>query len=309
MAVLQPIDTETIISARMAKFKALWASYDPPNAAQYDVEGLEFDPIKIQAELGAFFELLVRDRVNQAARAVTLAYAIGSDLDAIGSRYPYGVTRQLGESDRSYRTRLWLSPSIFSLNGPGQGTFESYVFWALSAPMTDGKLRHAAALTRRGTGQVIIPIMRDDNTASTFKDIVTGEWVTTYSGSPLPTDTQVSEVYEYINDADEARKGLTDILYITKPKLFRTNIRAAIKLFPGVDRDSLMTETMDALKELVEAIRWLGADLTNLALKGAMAQAGVYNVDIKEPASDIVTDQSGCVLVSEIRLSYSGVGE
>src|SRR5262245_8686660 len=140
MQVLQAISTEQNIVLRMAKFRELWAFYDPPYAAQYDVDQLEFDPIRIQAELAAYFELLVRDRVNQAARSITMVYAVGGDLDAIGSRYPYGVPRlqydangnvltqaQIDagatvasvEDDARYRMRLWLSPSILSLSGPG----------------------------------------------------------------------------------------------------------------------------------------------------------------------------------------------
>ena len=53
----------------MAQFKALWDSYDPPNAATYDVGNLEFDPIKINQELNAFFETLVRDRVRPSSAA------------------------------------------------------------------------------------------------------------------------------------------------------------------------------------------------------------------------------------------------
>src|ERR1017187_6631762 len=93
MAVLQKIDTEQLISLRMQKLVEIWMANDPPNAAAYDVGALEFDPIRVNQELNAFFEPLVRDRVNQAARAVTLAYAVGGDLDAIASRYPGGVPR------------------------------------------------------------------------------------------------------------------------------------------------------------------------------------------------------------------------
>ena len=114
MVVLEKIDVETILAERMARLKELWAKYDPPSAAQYDVEQLEFDPIKINQEACSYFELLIRDRINQAARSITLAYAIGTDLDAIASRYPGGVPRLEGESDDRYRRRIWLSPNTLS---------------------------------------------------------------------------------------------------------------------------------------------------------------------------------------------------
>ena len=129
MALLEPISTETNISDRMARFKALWLHYDPPNGAQYDVGNLEFDPIKIQAENAAFFEALLRDRVNQACRGVTLAFGHGADLDAIASRYPGGVPRQENEGDVRYRRRVWSSPNPLS----SHGTAEAYEFWGLTA--------------------------------------------------------------------------------------------------------------------------------------------------------------------------------
>jgi phage-related baseplate assembly protein len=129
MLVLEDIDTDAIIQTRMARLKEIWATHDPPAAAQYDLEGLEFDPILINQECCTYFELLLRDRVNQAARSLTLANAVGTDLDAIASRYPGGVPRLDGESDTRYRQRVWLSPNPLSPHG----TAEAYQFWALSA--------------------------------------------------------------------------------------------------------------------------------------------------------------------------------
>ena len=117
MAVLETINTETIIANRMQQLVTIWNANDPPNAATYDVGNLEFDPIRINQELNAYFELLLRDRVNQACRSVTLAFAVGADLQAIGSRYPYGMPKLPGESDTAYRNRIWLSPNILS-TGP-----------------------------------------------------------------------------------------------------------------------------------------------------------------------------------------------
>src|SRR5262245_15935303 len=318
MQVLQSISTEDMISNRMARFKALWSSYDPPMAAEYDVGVLEFDPIRINQECNSFFEALVRDRVNQACRAITLVFAVGGDLDAIGSRYPYGVPRitvatggAFDETDAAYRTRLWLSPSILSLNGPGQGTYESYIFWALSAPMPAGELpiRHAAAFTKRATGHVFIAIMADNYQPRVIQDFQTGDWIMTDPGTPTPTDLQIKTVFDFINDKKFARKGLTDWISILRPKLTHTNIRANIKSFPGVASEALMTDVRDRILALVNAIRWLGADLTMLSLEAAIAASGAYNVEIVEPKADVIVAQDGLVKIDEVRLAYAGVGE
>src|ERR1700733_9805907 len=102
--VLETISSDDIITQRMAQLVLIWQHNDPPNFAQYDVGALEFDPIKINQECSAYFETLLRDRVNQACRAVTAAYAVGGNLDAIASRYPGGMPRLPDETDDNYRT-------------------------------------------------------------------------------------------------------------------------------------------------------------------------------------------------------------
>jgi phage-related baseplate assembly protein len=74
----------------MAKLVELWREADPPAGAVYDVDALEFDRSR-SIRSARPFELMLRDRVNQAARAVTPAFASGSDLDAIATRYPGGA--------------------------------------------------------------------------------------------------------------------------------------------------------------------------------------------------------------------------
>jgi phage-related baseplate assembly protein len=333
MQVLEPISTEDILARRMQQLLVIWNQHDPPNAAQYDVQNLEFDPIKINQELNTFFELLVRDRVNQACRAVTLAFAVGSDLDAIGSRYPYGIPRiqydingnqltadQIAagatpvtiETDAVYRERVWLSPSILSLNGPGQGTYESYKFWALSAPQFAGQplLRDASCFTKAGTGNVYISIMSDVFApVSTLDPVSKNVYTTVFNGNPLPSKEQVSAVYEYITAPDMARKGLTDVVNVLAPKLTNTTINARIWLFPGVDKSSTMLATMQSVNRLVASIRWLGADLTMMSLNSALAQSGVYDVEIKSPTADLKVDSGGCINVLSSTLTYMGVAE
>jgi phage-related baseplate assembly protein len=310
MQTLEVIDTESLINTRMSQLVAFWAANDPPNAAAYDVGNLEFDPIRINQELNAYAELMVRDRVNQNTRAVTLAFAVGGDLDAIGSRYPYGMPRMAGENDQQYKQRIWLSPNILSLNGPGQGTYESYVFWAMSAPMTppDVQLQHASALTLPGTGKIYIPILPLPawNTKWTVSPDG-GTWTLAPGANPIPTSTQISTVYQYINAAGIARKGLTDYINVIAPKVAPVNIVVQITLFPGVDMQTLMGEIADAVLGLVQAIYWLGAGFTILSLQGAFAQSGVFNTDITS-GSDQIIGMDTVVNIQNITLIYIGTG-
>jgi len=303
MAVLEDIDSETIITNRMARFKQIWTDHDPPAGAVYDVENLEFDPIRICQEASADFEMLLRNRINQAAKDVTLAFGYGTNLDGIASRYPYGVPRLEGESDDQYRRRIWLSPNILTPHG----VHESYVFWALSS---DPTYRDAAALTKPASGHVFIPVLLDDiDAAPWFKAVGTEQWVWTrkITQHPIPPGPQRLATFKYINEP--GRKGLTDVVHVVRPKVVHTSYDIDVWTFPGVDFQDVMLDTRTALDKYVESRRWLGNDHTRMDIFAAIKQQAVYNADIKSPAADVVVGSDGFVQVDSMKITWKGEAE
>lgn len=295
MDVLEELDSDEIISDRMERFVELWKSYDPPAGADYDVADLEFDPMKILQECNAYFELLLRDRVNQAAKAVTTAFASGNDLDAIASRYPGGVPRLTDESDDAYRTRIWLSPNTLSPHG----TYESYVFWALTA---DSTLHDATAAAERGTPNVTITIMAEGDEVELGSDNAS---VTTFP-DPAPTTTQIDAVRDYIED--ESRKGLTDVVYVRAPHNVYVDYEIRVWFFPGWSSTSLMVQMYEAMAELIEKQRWLGYSHTIAAVQAALMKSGVYNVIVDSPTADVEIERYEVVNVRSVKISYEGRG-
>ncbi len=80
--VVELLDYETILAAMLADLRARDAAFDAL---------VESDPAFKILEVAAFRELLLRQRVNEAARGVMLAYAAGSDLDQLAALF--GVQR------------------------------------------------------------------------------------------------------------------------------------------------------------------------------------------------------------------------
>lgn len=302
--VLETISTETILSARMASLVQYWSQNDPPNAAQYDVGNLEFDPIRINQECSTFFELMLRDRVNQAARAVTLAFGFGGNLDAIGSRYPGGMPRLAGETDGAYKTRIWLSPNTLSQNG----LYETYIFYALTAAQAAGTpLRDCQVLATPGQPNVAITIMNDGAPITALQD-ATGTFTGAFSAfpSPIPTNAQVTSVDSYIKAPGQGRKGLTDVVSVGGPLVVNVDYRIGIWLYPGWDVSSIMQQLFQALAALLESQRYLGFSHTLAAIDGALKVSGVYNVDIANPTKDVVIPTNAVVRVNSVALTYSG---
>lgn len=299
MEVLEQLNSEGIISERMRQFVELWRKYDPPAGAQYDVDALEFDPIKINQETNAFFELLLRDRVNQAAKGVTLAYAAGADLDAIASRYPGGMPREAGESDDSYRTRIWLSVNTLSPHG----TYEAYVFWAMTGALSEGvPIRDATAVAKRGTANVTITIMAN-GTPVVANDAKNG--IVPFP-SPLPSSSQLDAVRKYVESSQ--RKALTDVVSIRSPKIVNTQYKINYWLFPGWDRGLIEPALYDAAAKLVEKQRWLGYSHTIDSIDAALKTSGVYKIHVVEPVADIEIDKHEVVVVDGVSLNYMGRG-
>jgi transposase InsO family protein len=108
---------------------------------------LEQSPTNIILEAEAYGEMIVRERINSAARASMLPFATGSDLDVIGARF--NVQSMDGELDPRLRRRIQLSMESFTTAGsPG-----SYIFHALS---TSTNVKDATAVAERGTGRVSV---------------------------------------------------------------------------------------------------------------------------------------------------------
>jgi phage-related baseplate assembly protein len=305
MQVLETISTEVVLAARMSDLKTRWSASDPPAAAEYDVEKLEFDPLKINQEVSTYFELMLRDRVNQAARAVTLAFAVGTDLEAIGSRYPGGMPRIAGETADRYRRRVWLSPNLLSPHG----TAESYVFWALTG---DPTLHDASAITIEGTGKVFVTIAAESGSVAAMEwrrttDPLTEVLLHTEARpvvNPVPTLQQIIDVRAYI--LDEARRGLTDEIIVYGPKITHVNYKARIWLFPNVSAELAMTVIENAVAALIEKQRWLGYDHSRMAFDAALAQPGVHHAIIDEPYQDVIIDDRGFVQVDLVRIVLAG---
>jgi phage-related baseplate assembly protein len=282
MIVLEKINVEEILGDRMIRLKQLWAFYDPPAAAQYDVDQLEFDPIKINQEACAYFELLLRDRVNQAARSVTLAYAIGTDLDAIASRYPGGVPRLPNESDDRYRRRIWLSPNTLSPHG----TAEAYEFWALTALP---ELRDVTAIRR---------VQHD------YYPVILITCLMEPPAASKPSDEQLVFIRSYIQSL--SRQGLTDVISVNPPKVREINYNVRAWLFPGAVQDQIILQIGENLRKLIDDQYWLGHDHSHTAIHAASLIPGVHHVDIIEPAENVEVPLDWIVSVVNLTVTLGG---
>ena len=279
-AVLEEIDYEATFADYRDKFLEFWATVkaENPDLPDYDVEGLETDPAMIIGQAAAYRETVYRARVNDAAKAVMLASAIGSDLDHLAALY--GVERQEGELDSRLRRRVQLAPEAFSSAGAEGG----YIFHAMTAAPT---LRDATAI-QTAPGSVRVTCMAGTD-------------------EPQPS----AEILEAVRTrlAQPEIKPLTDVVAVAGPEVIETEIVAELTLYPGPSESTVLAAVETAVAALIERTLYLGFDLKLSALYSRLHGEGVQAVNLIAPASNIDLDPTQCFRVTGTTITVAGRDE
>ncbi|WP_375678587.1 MULTISPECIES: baseplate J/gp47 family protein [unclassified Bartonella] len=121
---------------------------------------LESDPAVKVIEAFSYRELLLRQRINEAARNNILDFAIGESLDALGNWH--GIARMEGESDERYRERI----QLHARGGNGSGTEPYYKLIALTA---DSRVKDAI-IYRKGKDPTIYVALFGNNEEGTASE-------------------------------------------------------------------------------------------------------------------------------------------
>lgn len=252
---------------------------------------VESDPAIKVLEVAAYRELLLRQRVNDGAHSVMLAYAAGADLDNLAALF--GVVRQevvaanpaLGlpaqlESDDDLRRRVLLAPDSYSVAGPTS----AYVFHALSA---SGDVLDASA-TSPAPGEVVVSILSrlGDGTASA---------------------ELLAAVASQVN-ADDVRP-LTDQLTVQSAGIVSFHVEAELTLYPGPDAQLILAAASAALDAMLAEQRRIGRDVTRSAIIAALHTGGVQNIALFEPAADIVVSGTQAASVGSVTITIAGYDE
>lgn len=256
---------------------------------------VESDPAYKILEVAAYRETLIRQRVNEAIKAVTLAYAEDADLDQIAARYnverlvitpadPTTIppTEAVMESNDDLRRRVQLSFEGFSTAGP-EG---AYIFHSLGA---DADVLDAAAYGPPETpGVVRVAIMSRTGNGSAPAELL--------------------EAVEATLSADDVRP-LTDDVQVESAAIVNYAVAATLTFYPGPDSAVVMQAAQDALEAYVEKNHRLGRDVTRSGIFAALHQEGVQDVQLVLPESNVVTAWNQAAYCTGITLTDGGGGE
>jgi phage-related baseplate assembly protein len=238
------------------------------------VLNFESEPIVKVLETFAYRLLLKTSKINAKAKALMLAYAKGADLDHLAAnRNVYRKTiieadptanppiEAVMEDDEDLRRRVQLEPESKSAGSVG-----AYQFWGLGA---HGHVKDIAVETpAAGYVDIFVQSHIDDVAPQTLLNIVD---VALDPGTKRP---------------------FTDAVTIKAATPFEWAVNATLVLFPGPDSAVVQTAAEDALNTYIKMVNALGYDVTRSGIFHALHVAGVQNVILTSPASDIILAKS-----------------
>jgi phage-related baseplate assembly protein len=282
--VVETLSFEAILAEMISDLQ----SRDPAFSAT-----VESDPVYKLLEVVAYRELVIRQRVNDASRAVMLAYAGGADLEQLGALF--GVARlvlvpanpsltppseAVMEGDEDFRRRIQLSLEGFSTAGP-EG---AYIFHGLGA---DGDVLDVSA-TSPNPGEVVVAVL-------------------SRTGSGTASAGLLATVEEALN-ADTVRP-LTDLVTVQSAAIVNFAVTATIYTYPGPDSQPVIDEANAALDVYLESVHRIGQDVTISGIYGALHRPGVQRVELTAPTANIVISELEASFCNSKTISYGGTDE
>lgn len=284
--VIEALEYEVILAAMLADLRAR----DPIFTAL-----VESDPAYKILEVAAYREMLLRQRINDAAKSVMLALAVGADLDQIAANYnvqrlvvdpgdPLAVppVPPTMESDADFRDRILLSLEGYTT----AGSVGAYQFHALSAsgdvkdvsvanpPLVPGQV-NVAILSRTGTG----------------------------AASPGLVNTVQAAL------SAETVRPLCDTVIVQSAAIVNYQITAVLTLYPGAGQEAVLAAALQAAQTYAADMHRMGRDITRSGAFAALHQPGVQNVALTAPAADVVIAWNQAAWCTAINVTVGGIGE
>lgn len=284
-------DFESLLAERKAEFIALYP--DDEQAAVARTLALESEPVVKLLQENVYRELLLRQRINEAAKAVMVAYAIASDLDNLGANNNVQrrvitpaddtttpPTAAVMESDADFRQRIPAAFEGMSVAGP----IGAYEYHALSA---DGRVADAAAFSPSPAMVTVAILAR--------------------AGDGTAPDDLLQIVSDALND--EAVRPVADRVNVVSAEIISYAVDAVLYTYPGPAKEPILAAARAQLKAYINEQRRLGRDIRRSAIYAALHVQGVQRVELQHPAADVVLDKSQAAFCTASSVVIGGSDE
>ena len=261
--VIETLDFETLLTDYISDFKAKNPDY---------ITLLESDPAIILMQVVAYREMLLRARINEAAKANMLAYATKGDLDNLAAFF--GVERLEDETDERLRKRTQLALEGFSTAGP----VGAYIFHSLSA---SNEVK-SVSVKSPNPGEVLVTILSNIGDGTVGQELI---------------DAVLAKLNE-----DDIRP-LTDLVSVQGAEIINYQVEAVITVYSGPSSAVVETEANDALQKCISDRHEIGRVIAISGIYDALHVDGVKKVELISPLADVETTNEQAPYCSNISIS------
>jgi phage-related baseplate assembly protein len=272
--VIEVPDFETLLTERKEALIALYPTEE--QAAVRRVLALESDPMVKTLQESTYREILLRQRINEAAQAVMVAYALGSDLDQLAANHnvqrltvapadPDAVppVDAVMETDDALRVRVPEAFEGLSVAGPTA----AYEFHAKSA---DGRVQDVSATSPSPASVLITVLSREGN----------GE---------APADL-LATVNTALNA--ETVRPVADRVTVQGATIHDYSVKAKLHLFDGVAAGPCLEAANTQLAAYLTEQKKLGRSVRRESYGAVLRVPGVDWVEMIEPEADLIMDRT-----------------
>ncbi|MDN7467004.1 baseplate J/gp47 family protein [Burkholderia orbicola] len=284
---LEVLDFETIYATRKAAMISLWPADEQAEIAA--TLELESEPLARLLQENSYRELVWRQRVNDAVRAVMLAFAMGNDLEQRAALFglmrlivtpadPANNVDAVMESDDSLRERIQLAPQGFSVAGPSAA-------YVTKARAVDGRIIDAQT-SRPQPGDVLVSLLSSEGDGTVSDDLC--------------------RVVAAALSAEDQRP-LNDTVFVKSAEIVRYRIHAKCYTRTAVGADVLIAQAKKNAQAYADKVHRIGIGVAESAIKGVCQAAGLSRTELIEPVGDIAIDRTQASYCVEVVIEYGGL--
>ena len=284
--IVEELDFATIFEKRMARYQEI-----------VEESGQEFtalvpsEPAYKIIEENSYRELVWRQRVNEAAKAVMVAFSKGTDLDQISANFETErlviteadptttpPTEEVKEDDDSLRERTQESFEGLSVAGP-------WAAYELHARSADGRVSDAKAISP-SPACVTVSILENNGAVKAAADLV------------QKVDTALTP---------EDVRPIADRVTTKAAEIINYEIIATAYLEDGPEAEPVMKAANDGAIAYATKKRRIGRNVNRSAINAAIHVEGISKLVITSPAADIEISNEQAAYCTGITILNGGV--
>jgi phage-related baseplate assembly protein len=289
--IIESLDFEALFAQRKEKFISLYPA-DQQNEVAKTLQ-YESEPIVKLLQESTYYELIIRQRINEASHALMIAHAKGNDLDNLGANFHvYRLIIQhedntvtpsipaIKESDSDFRMRIQAAFEGLSVAGPRA----AYEFYARSA---DGRVLDAAAESPAPACVTLAILSRENNGIAS------------------------SDLIRIVADAvnQDNRRPIADRVTVKSVTLIEYEIKAKLYLYPGPESEPIKKSAIKNLQDYITEKHRIGRRINRSAIISALHVAGVQRVELLQPAQDILINREQASYCTNYQIEVAGYDE